>query len=84
MSGAIIGMDDMMAIYEVTDRFDIDRETISVPLEKAGGGSVTANEDGSIEIVAPVSMPMRDWQRMLEDGIRGLGFSPGDDGEPWD
>lgn len=84
MSGEIIGMEDMMAIYEVTDRFEIDRETISVPLEKAGIGSVTANEDGSIEIVAPMSMPIRDWQPTLEDGIRGLGFSLGDDSDPWD
>ena len=84
MTGEIIGMEDMMAIYEVTDRFEIDRETISVPLEKAGDGSVTANEDGSIEIDAPVSMPIRDWQPTLEDGIQGLGFSLGDDGEPWD
>ena len=84
MTGEIIGMEDMMAIYEVTDRFDIDRETISVPLEKTGKGSVTANEDGSIEIVAPISMPISDWQPMLEDGIRGLGFSLGDDSDPWD
>ena len=84
MSGEIIGMDDMMAIYEVTDRFEIDRETISVPLEKIGDGSVTANEDGSIEIVAPASMPIRDWQPTLEENIRGLGFSPDGGGEPWD
>lgn len=84
MSGEIIGMEEMMAIYEVTDRFEIDRETISVPLEKAGDGSVTANEDGSIEIVAPASMPIADWQGTLEGGIRALGFSPDDGGEPWD
>ena len=84
MSGEIIGMEDMMVIYEVTDRFEIDRETISVPLEKAGDGSVTANEDGSIEIVAPESVSIRDWQPTLEDGIRGLGFSLDDGSEPWD
>ena len=84
MSGEIIGMEDMKAIYEVTDRFEIDRETISVPLEKVGAGSLTASDDGSIEIVAPASMPIKDWQPMLEDGIRELGFSLGDDGEPWD
>ena len=84
MSGEIIGMDDMMAIYEVTDRFEIDRETISVPLEKVGDGSVEANEDGSIEIVAPTSMPIIDWKPALEESIRGLGFSLDDGGEPWD
>ena len=84
MSGDVIGMEDMMAIYEVTDRFEIDRETISVPLEKTGDGSVTANEDGSIEIVAPALMPVRDWQPTLEEDIRGLGFSLDDGNEPWD
>ena len=84
MSGDVIGMEDMMAIYEVTDRFEIDRETISVPLEKTGDGSVTANEDGTIEIVAPALMPVRDWQPTLEEDIRGLGFSLDDGNEPWD
>ena len=84
MSGDIIGMEDMMAIYEVTDRFEIDRETISVPLEKAADGSVTANEDGSIEIVAPSTMPIGDWQSTLEDRIRQMGFSTYDGSEPWD
>lgn len=84
MSEEIIGMDDMAAIFEVTDRFEIDRETISVPLEKAGDGSVTANDDGSIEIVAPSSMTVDDWQPTLESAIRGLGFSPDDDSDWWD
>ena len=84
MSGDIIGMEDMMAIYEVTDRFEIDRETISVPLEKADEWSVTANEDGSIEIVAPSVIPISDWQSTLENRIRQLGFSTDDGSEPWD
>lgn len=84
MSGEIIGMDDMMAIYDVTDRFEIDRETISVPLEKVGEGSVTANDDGSIVIVAPASVSISDWQPTLEEGISGLGFSLDDSSEPWD
>ena len=84
MPGEIIGMEDMMAIYEVTDRFEIDRETISVPLEKSGDGSVTANEDGTIEIVAPASVPISDWQPTLEKDISELGFSLDDGGEQWD
>ena len=83
MSEEIIGMDDMVAIYEVTDRFDIDRETVSVPLEKVGDGSVTANNDGSIEIVAPASMTVEDWQPTLEAAIRELGFSTDDDSDWW-
>ena len=34
MEPEIIGMDDMLAVYEITDLFGIDRESISVPLEK--------------------------------------------------
>ena len=83
MSEEIIGMDDMAAIYEVTDRFGIDRETISVPLEKVGDGSVTANDDGSIEVVAPASMTVEDWQPTLDATIRELGFSPDDDSDWW-
>lgn len=75
MPDNIIGMDDMEAIYEVTDRFEIDRETISVPLEKSGQGSVSANDDGTIEIVAPAAVPIRDWQAALQAGIETLGFS---------
>ena len=41
MSDEIIGMDDMMAVYQVTDEFGIDRESISVPLEK--GTAVAAS-----------------------------------------
>jgi hypothetical protein len=53
-------------------------------LEKLGDGSVTANEDGTIEIVAPASVPISDWQPTLEKDISGLGFSLDDGGEQWD
>lgn len=49
MAEDIIGMEDMMAIYEVTDRFGIDRESISVPLEKAGAGRVAREPRGVIQ-----------------------------------
>ena len=83
MSDDIIGMDDMMAIYKVTDRFEIDRETIGVPLEKSGEGSVTADDDGSIEIVAPATVPIEAWLPTLQAGIEGLGFSLGDGADLW-
>ena len=67
----IIGMDDMMAIYEVTDRFGIDRESISVPLEKEGGGAVTG---GTGEITAPATIPTSEWLPALEEDLLGLGF----------
>ncbi len=61
----------MMAIYEVTDRFGIDRESISVPLEKEGGGAVTG---GTGEITAPATIPTSEWLPALEEDLLGLGF----------
>ena len=74
MTDEIIGMADMMAIYEVTDLFGIDRESISVPLEKEGNGSVHKEQDGGIEIVAPASTPTGEWLPALKSELQGLGF----------
>ena len=81
MSEQIIGMDDMMAVYEVTDLFGIDRETISVPLEREGQGRVSRVADGGVEITVPAETPTRDWLPSLKDGLLALGFEPQDDEE---
>jgi hypothetical protein len=73
-SDDIIGMDDMMAIYEVTDRFGIDREKISVPLEKAGMGDVRRQPDGGLEIVAPLAIATRQWLPTLQAELERLGL----------
>ena len=81
MPEQIIGMDDMMALYEVTDRFGIDREAITVPLERQGRGAVSRDPDGAVEITAPAAVPTRDWLPDLEDELLALGFEPQDDEE---
>ncbi len=78
MTDDIIGMQDMMAIYEVTDRFGIDREAISVPLEKAEGGGVSRQSDGGIEVIVPATIPIRQWIPTLEAELERLGFMLGD------
>ncbi len=75
MTDDIIGMQDMMAIYEVTDRFGIDRESISVPLEKAEVGSVSLQSDGGIEVTVPAKIPIRQWLPTLEAELERLGFA---------
>ena len=83
MGELIIGMDDMLAIYEVTDQFGIDRETISVPLEKEGNGDVSRQPDGSLEIVAPATRPTDEWLPALKAGLEELGFELSlDENEP--
>ena len=74
MTDDIIGMQDMMAVYEVTDRFGIDRETISVPLEKVESGGVSRQSDGGIEVTVPADIPIQQWLPTLEAELEGLGF----------
>ena len=74
MDSEIISMSDMMSIYDVTDRFDIDREQITVPLEKKGLGNVYVKEDGILEIIVPVDIPVTDWLSKLWDMIKDLGY----------
>ncbi len=74
MPDDIIGMDDMMAVFEVTDRFGIDREQISVPLEKSGLGAVRKDASGGVEIVVPAQVPTREWLPTLQAELERLGF----------
>ena len=75
MTDDIIGMQDMIAIYEVTDRFGIDREAISVPLEKAEAGGVSRQSHGGIEVMVPAKIPIRQWLPTLEAELERLGFA---------
>lgn len=84
MANDIIGMDDMMAIYEVTDLMGIDRESISVPLDKDGMGGASALEDGSLEIQAPADVQTRDWLPALRGILEGLGYEASPEDDEWD
>ena len=81
----IIGMQDMHVIYQVTDLFGIDRETISVPLDKNGEGSIVMQKDGILEIIVPVEKAFRDWPTRLREALLDLGYTETeqDDLEEW-
>ena len=81
MTDEIIVMDDMMAVYDVTDLFGIDRETISVPLGKEGSGSVIGGPGGDVEITVPVTMPTAEWLPTLRACLLELGFELQDEDE---
>ena len=76
MTDEIINMEDMMTIYEITDMFDIDRESISVPLEKQEVAKVEAKVSGILEITLPIGISTKDWIPTLQGEIESLGFSP--------
>jgi hypothetical protein len=67
-----INMDDMTNVYNVTDTFNIDRETISVELTKEDPGSVEFN-DGRWEMTLPLTTPLEQWQATLKAEIARLG-----------
>ena len=74
MVEGIIGMEDMGLIFEVTDALGIDRENISVPLEKEDPGAVRMLSNGEIEIVVPESVPPEEWVTRLREELESLGF----------
>lgn len=74
----------MMAIYEVTDRFGIDRETISVPLDKEGDGSARKGPGGGLEITAPAAVSTKKWLPTLQAELERLGYElENDEDESW-
>ncbi len=83
MNDEIIGMDDMMAVYQVTDEFGIDRESISVPLDKGTTMVVSMLTDGSVEIVVPAGEMSEKWLDVLRNNLLGLGLEPVEE-DIWD
>ena len=75
MTEDMIGMEDMGAIFEVTDDLEIDRETIRVELTKEDPGSVARNPDGTIGIVVPLNPPLESWLPTLKSELLRLGFA---------
>ena len=74
MADDIIGMADMGVVFAVTDALGIDRELISVPLEKEDPGSVKRLASGEVEIVVPLTVPQDEWVKRLMADLKELGF----------
>ena len=51
----IITMEDMAAVFAVTDDFGIHRESVSVELAREDPGEVSVTERGTVEITLPAS-----------------------------
>jgi hypothetical protein len=75
MPEGIIGMHDMEVIYEVTDPFGIDRETITVELSKEDPGSVGRNARGIIEITVPESGTVEEFAPRLRAQLETMGYT---------
>ena len=74
MPEGIIGMHDMEVIYQVTDPFGIDRETITVELAKEDPGLVGRNARGIIEITVPESGTVEEFAARLGAKLEAMGY----------
>ena len=63
----------MQLVFAVTDALGIDRESVSVPLEKEDPGSVRRLSGGELEIVVPLTVPAQEWVKKLAQDLKALG-----------
>lgn len=72
-----ITMDDMAAVYEVTDALGVDREAINVELTKEDPGSLAKADGGMMKrevyaITLPLTQPLEEWLPTLKQRLEAL------------
>ena len=74
-----VTIEDMRAIFEITDAMGIHREQLKVPLAPAGSGTVERTDAGAIRIVVPADRSLPDWLPELRAAPEAFGFEHQDD-----
>ena len=76
---AIITMDDMAAVFAVTDDYGVHRESVSVELAKEDPGSVAISAQGVVEITLPASQPPAEFAAAIRAELetQGYAYRPG-------
>ena len=78
MAEDLITMEDMAAIFEVTDALGIHRESVRVELNKEDPGSIQEVADGMVEITLPANESVQVFCRKLRIDLEAMGFEPAD------
>jgi hypothetical protein len=78
MAEELIGMEDMEAIFEVTDALGIHRESVRVELTKEDPGSIQKVADGMVEITLPVNESAAVFCKKLRIDLEAMGYEPSD------
>ncbi len=81
---SLIGMGDMRLVFQVTDALGIDREKVSVPLEKQDPGKVERLPSGELQITIPLTVLVEAWLATLRARLEALGFQEVEDEEEED
>jgi hypothetical protein len=67
--------DQILRILEITDSFNLHRESIFIPLRSEEKGSVAILPDGRLRIVCPETGPFEAWLVQLRDELEKLDLS---------
>ena len=78
MAEDLITMEDMAAIFEVTDGLGIHRDSVRVELNKEDPGSIQKVADGMVEITLPANESVQVFCRKLRIDLEAMGFEPAD------
>ena len=70
----MLSMDDIRAVFNITDAFGIDRETIRIELTKEDPGSLALRDDANIQIIVPLSVSIEEWLPSFKAQLVGLGY----------
>ncbi len=84
MPDVIINMDDMAAIFSVTDAMGIHRESVSVELTREDPGSINRTGGGTIELTVPETRSAQEFASELRTALEAMGYvasTPEDDDE---
>ena len=78
MAEELITMEDMAAIFEVTDALGLHRESVRVELSKEDPGSIQRVAAGMVEITLPVNESVEIFCKKLRIDLEAMGFEPTD------
>ncbi len=67
--------DQVLRILELTDSFNIHRESVFIPLGTEENGSVTLLPDGRLRIVCPRVMSLQTWLEELRARLEKMDMS---------
>jgi hypothetical protein len=68
----VVGMKEINAIFEVTDRLGINREWVEIPLGPESPGKVRKLPSGKYEIVVDAEVPIEQWVSKMETELKKL------------
>jgi hypothetical protein len=67
--------DQVLKILELTDSFNLHRESVFIPLATEEKGSVTVLPDGRLRIVCPRDMSLQTWLEELRALLEKMDLS---------